>query len=111
MDIEMPVTSSESIPTGQAAVPSMRHIRARFRSLLWPSCQILCLAALAIASYFVVSRFLLQSFKVVGLSMAPTLQDSQHYLLNHWIYYLRSPHRAEIVVIRDPADSGFSVKR
>ena len=111
MDIEMPVASPESIPTGQVSVPSLSHIRARFLSLLWPSCQILALAALVIASYFFVSRFLLQSVKVVGVSMAPTLLDSQRYLLNRWVFYVRSPHRADVVVIRDPADSGFSVKR
>src|SRR5882672_4939061 len=110
MDIEMTVTSPESIPAGQVIVPSLSRVRARFRSLLWPSCQILALAALVIVSYFVVSRFLLQSVKVVGMSMAPTLRDSERYLLNRWVFYVRSPHRADVVVIRDPADSGFSVK-
>ena len=69
------------------------------------------MAALAVASYLVISHFLLQSVKVVGRSMVPTLYDSQHYLLNRWIYHLRTPQHSDIVVLRDPTDNGFSVKR
>jgi signal peptidase I len=43
--------------------------------------------------------------------MAPTLTDSQQYLLNRWIYYFRSPQRSEVIVLRDPVDNGFAVKR
>ena len=63
------------------------------------------------ASYFVISHFLLQSVQVVGESMVPTLQDSQHYLLNRWLYLLRAPKRLDIVVIRDPLDNSYAVKR
>jgi signal peptidase I len=68
-------------------------------------------AAVAVASYFFISRFFLQSVQVVGQSMAPTLQDSRRYLLNRWIYYVGAPQRADIVVIRDPANRRLSVKR
>jgi signal peptidase I len=73
--------------------------------------SLLFLCALAFGSYFGVSHFLVQSVKVVGASMIPTLHDSENYLLNRWIYYARSPKRSEIVVLRDPSDNGFSVKR
>jgi signal peptidase I len=66
---------------------------------------------LAIACYFFISHFIVQSVKVVGESMRPTLENSQQYLLNRWVLYLRAPHRSEIVVIRDPTDQGLSVKR
>jgi signal peptidase I len=66
---------------------------------------------LAVASYFVVSHFLLQSVKVVGRSMAPTLHDADHYLLNRWVYLFRAPRHRDVVVLRDPSDNGFSVKR
>lgn len=66
---------------------------------------------MAFGSYFLVSRFLLQSVKVVGISMMPNLKDADRYLLNRWIYFVRSPQRADIVVLRDPADNGLSVKR
>ena len=73
--------------------------------------QCLALAAIAAASYFFCSRFVLQSVQVAGQSMVPTLRDSERYLLNRWIYYVRPPQRADIVVIRDPAARRLSVKR
>jgi len=84
---------------------------ARFTRILHHLCQWLALAAVAVLSYFLISRFFLQSVQVVGQSMVPTLQDSRRYLLNRWIYYVRAPRRADIVVIRDPADKRLAVKR
>jgi len=69
------------------------------------------MVALAFLSYFIISHFFFQSVRVVGRSMVPTLRDSQQYLLNRWIYHFRAPQRTEVVVIRDPTDHGFSVKR
>ena len=80
-------------------------------SLIQKLAQTLSIFVLAIACYFFISHFIVQSVKVVGESMRPTLQNSQQYLLNRWALYLRSPHRSEIVVIRDPTDHGLSVKR
>lgn len=48
---------------------------------------------------------------VVGQSMVPTLADSNRYLLNRWVYRVRAPQKSDIVVLRDPLDNGFSVKR
>jgi signal peptidase I len=73
--------------------------------------NLLFLIALAAGSYFGVSHYLVQSVRVVGVSMIPTLHDSQSYLLNRWIYHTRSPRHSDIVVLRDPSDNGFSVKR
>lgn len=73
--------------------------------------QWVAILGLAAGSYLLISHFFLQSVKVVGISMVPTLQDSQRYLLNRWVLYFRAPHRDDIVVLRDPADNGFSVKR
>jgi signal peptidase I len=74
-------------------------------------CRCLAVAAVALASYLLISRFFLQTVQVVGQSMVPTLQDSRRYLLNRWIYYVRAPRRADIVVLRDPADNRLAVKR
>jgi len=73
--------------------------------------QCICVSALALASYFIISHFILQSVQVVGVSMVPTLHDSQQYLLNRWVYYFRAPRRSDVVVLRDPVDKGFAVKR
>jgi signal peptidase I len=74
-------------------------------------CQCIVISVLAMTSYLVISHFFLQSVTVMGRSMVPTLYDSQHYLLNRWVYLLRSPHCGEVVVLRDLIDNSFAVKR
>jgi signal peptidase I len=81
------------------------------RALLRQSSQVMALLACAVASYLFISHFLVQSVRVVGMSMIPTLQDSHFYLLNRWVLHFRPPQRSEIVVLRDPLDGGFAVKR
>jgi len=107
----MPTTDPELISASPDLYPLARKARTPVRSLLLQSWQCLALGVMAVASYFIISHFFLQSVKVVGRSMVPTLYDSQHYLLNRWIYYVRSPRQSDIVVLRDPSDNGFSVKR
>ncbi len=66
---------------------------------------------LCVACYLSISHCLVQSIEVVGNSMVPTLQPGNHYILNRWAYHDVGPQRGDIVVLRDPADHGFSVKR
>ena len=73
--------------------------------------QCFIVAVLATVSYFLISRYVLQSVQVVGASMSPTLHDADRYFLNRWIYDLRSPRRGEIVVLKDPTDGAYCVKR
>jgi signal peptidase I len=73
--------------------------------------QVVLVAVLALGSYWFFSTNVLQSVEVIGASMAPTLHDSDHYLLNRWKYLLHDPEPNDIVVIRDPEDGKFSVKR
>jgi signal peptidase I len=80
-------------------------------SLLAQIFQCFIVASLGLTSYYLISNYLVQSVKVVGSSMLPTLHDSDHYLLNRWVYHFRSPSRKDIVVIRDPSAKCFSVKR
>ncbi|HVM49532.1 MAG TPA: signal peptidase I [Candidatus Acidoferrum sp.] len=87
------------------------HGRRSFYSLLRQAFQISSFFLLVVCSYLLISHFLLQTVKVVGRSMNPTLSDSQRCLLNLWIYRFHDPQRSEIVVLRDPGDNGFSVKR
>ena len=78
-------------------------------------CQQIALFAtavlLSLAIYFVISRCFFQSFKVVGISMVPTLDDRSFYLLNRWAFHEEKPKRGDVVVIQDPSDHGFAVKR
>lgn len=73
--------------------------------------QCLAIGALAVASYFLISHYVLQSVQVAGASMVPTLHDSDRYFLNRWIYHFRAPRRGEIVVVKDPTDGTYCVKR
>lgn len=66
---------------------------------------------LALAGYLVISHFILQSVRVVGVSMTPTLKNSGFYLLNRCVYLMRDPQPSDIVVILDPLDQSYSVKR
>ena len=103
--------SPDSILTDQPPFPRARPVESRARAVCRQALQFLVISILAAGSYFAISHFLLQSVKVVGRSMVPTLQDSQHYLLNRWVYRFRDPKAADVVVLRDPSDNGFSVKR
>ena len=107
----MPTTDTESISARPDLLPLAHTARRPAATILRQTLQCLVMVILATASYFVISRFLLQSVKVVGRSMVPTLCDSQHYLLNRWIYHVHPPRHSDIVVLRDPGDDGFSVKR
>jgi len=68
-------------------------------------------AVVALASYLIISHFVLQSVQVVGVSMAPTLKNTGYYFLNRCVYLVREPKPSDIVVIRDPLDESYSVKR
>jgi signal peptidase I len=107
----MPTTDPESISANPNLFPLARKGRSPVQSILRQIWQFMVVGGLAVVSYFVISHFFLQSVKVVGRSMVPTLCDSQHYLLNRWIYFVRPPRQSDIVVLRDPSDNGFSVKR
>jgi signal peptidase I len=111
MSVEVRLTGPESIATGRVLLSPAGELAARRPTFFRQVVQLLSIVALSLVSYFLISQFFLQSVTVVGLSMAPTLCDSQRYLLNRWIFYLRDPHRTEVVVIRDPVEHSFAVKR
>jgi signal peptidase I len=69
------------------------------------------IALLTLGCYWAISRYCLQTIEVVGESMIPTLQQNGHYILNRWAFHNHTPQRGDIIVIRDPEDNGFSVKR
>jgi len=106
----MPVPSSESLAPAAPLFAEPKE-RATPRPWFQPFVHGLTLILCALLSYYFISHYLVQSVRVVGMSMVPTLQDSQFYLLNRWVLHLRAPQRAEIVVLRDPLDGGFAVKR
>ncbi len=95
-------------PTLQAAPPAPRSF---WRAALKQIGTCLLITVLAYGVFQFVTHYVLQSVQVVGASMTPTLQDSGRYVLNRWVYHVRDPQPREIVVLRDPADNCYSVKR
>jgi signal peptidase I len=82
----------------------------------WPwffrhCCSFSTIIALSALSYLLISRFVIQSVEVVGVSMYPTLIDSGHYWLERYSYLMREPHQDDIVAVRDPQDNMLLVKR
>src|SRR5262245_21880004 len=71
----------------------------------------LLLAVLASASDWFVSHYVLQTVQVVGPSMVPTMHPADHYFLNRLAYHMQPPRPGDIVVVRDPTDGAYVVKR
>ena len=101
-DFQMAAPSA-TVPSGGASVRRV-SLRRQVR-------QCAVVGVLALVSYLVISHFLLQSVQVVGVSMSPTLKNSGYYLLNRLVYHWRKPTVSDIVVLRDPQDHSFAVKR
>lgn len=104
-------TDARSISANPSSPSLADTAKALSRRILWQGLQCLVIAVLAAGSYYIISHYFLQSVRVVGRSMVPTLYDSQYFLLNRWVYSVHEPRHSDIVVIRDPSDNGFSVKR
>jgi signal peptidase I len=100
-----------TVATRASSLPGVERTPVRGTSFFKLLMQCALVGALAYGSYFLVAHFVLQSVQVVGNSMSPTLQNTGRYLLNRWVYLVREPQRADIVVLRDPADDGYAVKR
>jgi signal peptidase I len=111
MSSQTPASNLRAISGARTGLPNINSTSVRARVLFRQIGLPLVVAALALGSYLLISHFFLEGVSVVGISMAPTLQNSQRYLLNRWVFYLRPPRPAEVVVLRDPGDNGFSVKR
>ena len=105
--IEPPEPAAKPAPPPQRVVRSLVSVTACLKVLT----QCALVATLAYGSFFLVTHYVLQSVQVVGNSMAPTLMNTQRYLMNRWVFMLREPKPNDIVVLRDPTDSSYAVKR
>jgi signal peptidase I len=103
--------SEESVETKQTHVASSADNTKIRITLRQQAGQCVLALVFGVISYFLVSHFLLQNVQVVGESMVPTLYDSQQYLLNRLVYLFREPKRTDVVVLKDPQEKGFAVKR
>jgi len=103
--------TAEANVSAIASLPSRRDYRALGRSLIKHFGQCLVVVAAAYGCFQFSSRYIFQAVQVDGNSMAPTLADTDRYLLNRWIYHVREPQIEDIVVLRDPRDDVYLVKR
>ena len=112
MDLE--VAGNEEIRTG-ATLPVTPEPRRNYlglgRIIIQQFVGCMLVAAVAYGCFQFITHFVLQSVQVVGGSMLPTLHDSERYVLNRWVYHLREPQPNDIVVLRDPEDKCYAVKR
>jgi signal peptidase I len=111
IQLDMAPISEKPAQRNRASAPKERTLVFNLINLIRQAGMLVVIALLSIGSYYAISRYVLQSVEVVGISMLPTLQERNHYLLNRWTFRNREPQRNDVVVIRDPADHGFSVKR
>lgn len=111
MNTELSVPDSGSLAASRPLLGSLDKGAQNTSSKLRQAGQLFLVILLAVGSYFFVSHYVVESVQVVGISMVPTLHNSDHYYLNRWEYYLHPPKPADIVVLRDPTDGGYAVKR
>ena len=61
---------------------------------------------LTVVTYLLVRTFLFETYRVVGQSMEQTLVQDQRLIVSKLSYRLHDPQRGDIIVFRDPQDSG-----
>jgi signal peptidase I len=110
MSAQVSMPDSEPIAAGATLLPSIRG-GTHTPSFLQQLYQCVAVGGLAMASYFFFSNFVLQTVQITGASMAPTLRNAERCILNRWVYYVRAPGRNDLVVLRDPIETGYAVKR
>ncbi len=59
----------------------------------------------AIIMALMIRTFIVELYVVDGPSMKPTLQNAERLVVNKFIYYVREPHKGEIIVFRYPSDT------
>lgn len=113
LNLQMVSVPAKPAPAPAVNVPAFEKKEPRFtiKGVIWQILVLLLVAALSVGCYWLISNYLVQTIEVVGESMVPTLNQGGHYILNRTAYRESAPHRGDVVVIRDPADHGFSVKR
>lgn len=104
--VAQPPTQNNRPSTPKRTLPLFKILRITQKAGV-----LVLILSLSVGCYYAISRFFLQSVEVVGISMVPTLHERNHYLLNRWAFHNREPQHNDVVVIIDPGDHGFSVKR
>lgn len=65
-----------------------------------------------IVVFFVVQRFIVAPFQVIGSSMLSTLRDREYIVVSKIEYFFSMPERGDVIVFKPPTnDKDFYVKR
>lgn len=74
--------------------------------------EILKIVLISLAIVVPVRYFLVQPFFVRGASMEPTFSHGEYLIVDEASFYLRKPHRGEVIVFHFPRDrSQYYIKR
>ena len=109
--MELDVTQPEGRKPNATSAGRPRRERDHAARIIKQVLGLMVAAGLTYGCFHLSQRYVFQSVQITGLSMSPTLSDSNCYVLNHLIYHFREPKPMDIVVLRDPEDKGYSVKR
>jgi signal peptidase I len=112
MNMSPSFSESESVEAGSTSPSGERGRRFKALGIVarvgkW----VLLMAVLAAADYFILSHYILQTVQIQGRSMVPTLHDADRCFLNRWVFHMRPPRRGDVVVLKDPSDGCYAVKR
>lgn len=108
-DHDLELQTNKSLPL--AALPPTSSIAGKIWNFTKRVGLVLLIAGLSYGTFHFFTAYVIQSVHVVGQSMSPTLHDNGNYVLNRWVYHVRDPKPSEIVVLRDPEDNCFAIKR
>jgi signal peptidase I len=100
-----------SVPPGAEATSDRRPAKMAGKSAWRKLSTMVIILLLSLVAYFFFSRFVVMTVVVQGRSMAPTLRDGEHLMLNRMAYLLGTPARGDLVVLKDPGHSDYAVKR
>ena len=104
MKAEIPVNAEmPTVAATAVTLPRTRRTPMRAASFFKSLTHCVLAGAMAYGSYFLITHFVLQSVQVVGNSMAPTLANTERYLLNRWVYLVREPQRGRGLPCAQPA--------
>ena len=109
--MELVVTQPEGRKPNAAPAGRPQRERGRTARIIKQVLGLIAVAGLAYGCFQLSQRYVFETVQIAGLSMSPTLPDSNCYLLNRLIYHFRAPRPKDIVVLRDPEDKGYAIKR